>query len=74
MASFLCVCALNADKLRRNIVKVFVDTRGFAERGEERQTVIIRKKKQVKGQVKVRDNPNFVSQNDSETPRVVDKH
>ena len=40
VVSVLCVCPLNADKLRRKIVKVSVDPRGFVERENERQTEI----------------------------------
>ena len=54
-------------------VKVFVDPWGFAERGNERKTEI-KKNKQVKGQVKVRENLDIISQTDSEIPRDVDKH
>ena len=67
-ASFLCVCPLIADTLRPNIVRVFVDPRGFAEGENERQIEI---KHQVKGQVKVRENVDIVSQNDSDN---INKH
>ena len=70
-ASFLCICPLIADKLRPNIVKVFVDPRGFAERGNERQTE--KKKNKWKAmQVKVWENLDIVSQTYSETPRDVE--
>ena len=64
MASFLCVCPLIADKLRRNIVKVSVDPRGFVERENETQTEI-KKNKQVRG------NLDIFRQNYSETQRDV---